>query len=404
MCKTALLLAFVWIEAAVAAPAPDPPSEPRRVLGLVPASGEEKDIDPAEIVTLVAPLAHADADDLLEAFETFLLLSGPAGGSEVCVVRSASANALIIASPHRRVPYLRDLIRSLDQERAGATWFVEVVDVKGLADAIAQAVQEILKAQAGQPEPPKGDAKAGSDPRPAARVLAAAGSNRLIIGAPSDEEMRRIRSWIAKIDAPEDAPAPEIVREIIPLKALRIERAVELVNALMAARSAAASSGPSARAVPRPAPLPRSSSPDQRFVQFPERNALIFQGTQEELEEVRKILALVDVATEEEAPAVVVTKVFPVKVLRPQRAIELVSELLGVKSSAAPKSSPPSPSMPRPATPSSSRPPTAPPPSSTLPRLVPHEEGDTIIFQGTEAEAEEVRKILEMIDRESGER
>jgi type II secretory pathway component GspD/PulD (secretin) len=172
-------------------------------VGLEAKPESEKDIDPRQVVTLIAGLRAIPVGEAITAVQG-LAFPGRGPSANIPVVQVPTGNLLLVEVPYEQIPYLRGLLLELDRRAEEAGRRLEVVNVRtGKPDVLAAVIDRILEGRAAARSAAKEKAP---PPLPGTRVVPHPDSRSIVIDAASEEDLRWIRELIGKLDvtAPED--------------------------------------------------------------------------------------------------------------------------------------------------------------------------------------------------------
>jgi type II secretory pathway component GspD/PulD (secretin) len=143
-----------WIEVASYPPVvptgtrPVPSRSSHRFVGLEAKPESEKDIDPRQVVTLIAGLRTIPVGEAITAVQG-LAFPGRGTSANIPVVQVPTGNLLLVEVPYEHVPYLRGLLLELDRRAEEAGRRLEVVKVRtGKVDVLAAVIERILEGRA----------------------------------------------------------------------------------------------------------------------------------------------------------------------------------------------------------------------------------------------------------------
>ncbi len=241
----------------------------------LPLLTEDSQIAGEQFVTRLLHLEHISAELMAERILTPLM---PRTGN---VIAYAPANTLIITDSAANIERLVQIIRRLDLPSS-----VDQLEVLRLQYANAEEVAEICRTVLGQ-NARQAAARAArpGESAPASQVIAYPRTNSLLVVA-SLEDLRTIRQLVERLDR-------QPLRERAPINVYYLENAdaerlAETLNTIIARR-------PGVARDPRSVSLYQGLSDSLSITADKPTNALIIHGTPEDFEQVREIIARLDI-------------------------------------------------------------------------------------------------------------
>ncbi len=241
----------------------------------LPLLTEDSQLSGEQFVTRLLRLEHISAELMAERILTPLM---PRTGN---VIAYAPANTLIITDSAANIERLLQIIRRLDLPSS-----VDQLEVLTLQYANAEEVAEICRTVLGQTaRQAAARAARPGEGAPASQVIADPRTNSLLVVA-SLEDLRTIRQLVESLDR-------QRLQERAPINVYYLENAdaeklAETLNTIIARR-------PGAPRDPRSISLYQGLSENLSITADKPTNALIIHGTPEDFEQVREIIARLDI-------------------------------------------------------------------------------------------------------------
>lgn len=260
---------------------------------------EDQGLEPNDPATVVVHLKHVSPVEVLQTLTSVIpgRQTAPRSGTDFRAGVVAGGPKVVLAGQVRQVDHALRILRIID-----------VPEVEKEADDEAERLMKIFTLE-------HADANELSQVlmrlhQTQGRRMGVVGTEfvvdqrtqKLIVKAPSQEELDAVARLIEELDVPVERP--ELHTRILPLEHMDGEQAASVLESLLdLSQTAAVVRGRPLRPGRTPTPVRRFSAGEGRILVQEETGSLLVRATEEQFEAIEEILRLIDVPPQEDGEA-----------------------------------------------------------------------------------------------------
>jgi general secretion pathway protein D len=286
--------------------------------------------DGAQIITYIITLKYVNADSIINNIKPFISKYGN-------VTVNNKMNKVILTDSASNVKKIFQVIKELDKQGNLMGKETEIIYLKHITldkmeSIILGGFYDLKIIDTANPAMQKISPRSDNQKEPSLRLIKLPEANAFIaIG--TREEIDNIKNFIAKLDIEVATTASNTKFVIIPLKFLNPKKMIDLINDIFSSQG----QSPQAESWRKNNQTAQKSSPlgpDTRIMEFPERNSIIFIGTEDDYKKIMEVVNVFEKEIKDTGfkAGEIVTKVYH---LQNQKADDISTILRSIYSSSS---------------------------------------------------------------------
>lgn len=247
----------------------------------------------AQIITYIITLKYVNADSIINNIRPFMSKYGN-------VSVNAKMNKIILTDSASNIKKIFQIIKELDKQgetqgKETEIIYLKYISIDKMERVILDGLYDVKIIDTAYPAAQKISPRSEVQKEPSLRLIKLTEANAFIAIGKKDE-IENVKSFIRKIDIEVTQKKENIKFMIIPLKFLNPKKMIELINQIYTSQSSPTVTESWRRSDSVSQKSGSGISQNSRVLEFPERNSLIFIGTDDDY---RKIMEIVNVFEKE---------------------------------------------------------------------------------------------------------